>query len=145
MRGVVEYLIELKHKKIAVVMRFFALHDRFRCSQALICEVMVVHGFALSHQEIVDGGGLDASSGRIAYQKLLQRGVKASASAFEPPITSVDTTLEIHAQEVAKAMLAALRQGQAIHLIRRPTYLRIRKSTDPIARKFALKLRLNPP
>jgi len=106
---------------------------------------MVVHGLALSNQEIVDGGGLDATSGRIAYQKLLQRGVKASASDFEPPITSFDMPLEINAQEVAKAMLAALLPDQAIHLIRRPTYLRIRKSTDPIARKFALKLRLNPP
>jgi len=88
----------------------------------------VVHGLDLFHQEIVDGGGLDATSGRIAYQKLLHRGVKASASAFESPITSVYTPLEINAQEVAKAMLAALLPDQAIHLIRRPTYLRIRKT-----------------
>ena len=59
------------------------------------------------------------------------------ASAFEPPITSVDTPLEIHAQEVAKAMLAALREDQLFPFIRLPTYLRVRNSTGPIAAKDA--------
>ena len=131
---------------------------------------MAAHGLALSNLEVVDDGGLDAASGRTAYQTLLQRGVKATAiicsndliaagvilecqakglrvpqdvsvtgyndselaSAFEPPITSVDTPLEVHAQEVAKAMLAALREDQPFPLIRLPTYLRVRNSTGPV-------------
>lgn len=175
MISVVEHLIELGHKKIAVVIPFIALRDRFRGRLAAIREAMAAHGLALANQEVVDDGGLDAASGRSAYQTLLNRGVKATAiicsndliaagvilecqakglrvpqdvsvtgyndselaSAFEPPITSVDTPLEIHAKEVAKAMLAALREDRPFPFIRLPTYLRVRNSTGPIAVKNA--------
>lgn len=169
MAGVVEHLIELGHRKIALVIPFLALRDRFRGRLTAIREAMAGHGLALSNQEVVDDGGLDAASGRAAYQTLTQRGVQATAiicsndliaagvilecqsrglrvpqdvsvtgyndselaSAFEPPITSVDTPLEMHAQEVAKAMLAALRDSQPFPVIRLPTYLRVRNSTGP--------------
>lgn len=172
MKSVVEHLVSLGHKKFAVVIPFIALRDRFRGRLEAIRDGLAEHGIALSNQEVVDDGGLDAASGRSAYQTLLQRGVNATAiicsndliaagvilecqakglrvsqdisvtgyndselaSAFEPPITSVDTPLDIHAQEVAKAMLAALRDDQPFPIVRLPTYLRIRKSTGPIAR-----------
>lgn len=175
MKGVVEYLVTLGHKEFAVVIPFIALRDRFRGRLEAIRDALAEHGIALSNQEVVDDGGLDAASGRAAYQTLLQRGVNATAiicsndliaagvilecqakglrvsqdvsvtgyndselaSAFEPPITSVDTPLEIHAQEVAKAMLAALREDEPFPIIRLPTYLRIRKSTGPNTRKDA--------
>ncbi|MBL0148910.1 MAG: substrate-binding domain-containing protein [Ideonella sp.] len=53
----------------------------------------------------------------------------ALAGAFEPAITSVDTPVDLHAQEVARAMLAALRDGQPFPLVRLPTQLRVRAST----------------
>ena len=172
MKSVVEHLVSLGHKKFAVVIPFIALRDRFRGRLEAIRDGLAENGLALSNQEVVDDGGLDAAAGRSAYQTLLQRGVNATAiicsndiiaagvileckakglrvsqdvsvtgyndselaSAFEPPITSVDTPLEIHAQEVAKAMLAALRDDQPFPIIRLPTYLRIRKSTGPITK-----------
>ena len=175
MKSVVEHLVSLGHKKFAVVIPFIALRDRFRGRLEAIRDGLAENGLALSNQEVVDDGGLDAAAGRSAYQTLLQRGVNATAiicsndliaagvilecqakglrvsqdvsvtgyndselaSAFEPPITSVDTPLEIHAQEVAKAMLAALRDDQPFPIIRLPTYLRIRKSTGPITKIYA--------
>lgn len=53
------------------------------------------------------------------------------ASAFEPAITSVDTPVELHAQEVARVLVAALRNGEAIPCIRLPTQLRVRASSGP--------------
>ena len=134
MKSVVEHLVSLGHKKFAVVIPFIALRDRFRGRLEAIRDGLAENGLALSNQEVVDDGGLDAASGRSAYQTLLQRGVNATAiicsndliaagvilecqakglrvsqdisvtgyndselaSAFEPPITSVDTPLEIH-------------------------------------------------
>lgn len=54
------------------------------------------------------------------------------ATAFEPSITSVETPLDIHAQEVANAMLAALRDGEPFPKLRLPTHLKIRHSTGPV-------------
>lgn len=51
------------------------------------------------------------------------------ARAFEPSITSVETPLDIHAEEVAKAMLAALRDGEPFPTLRLATHLRVRSST----------------
>jgi LacI family transcriptional regulator len=53
------------------------------------------------------------------------------ASAFEPAITSVDTPVELHAQEVARVLVAALRDGEPIPRIRLPTELRVRASSGP--------------
>ena len=53
------------------------------------------------------------------------------AGAFEPAITSVDTPVAVHAQEVARVMLAALRDGEPIPVIRLATHLRVRGSTGP--------------
>ena len=58
----------------------------------------------------------------------------ALAGAFEPTITSVDTPLDLHAQEVARAMLATLRDGQPLPPVRLPTQLRVRGSTGPAPR-----------
>lgn len=55
----------------------------------------------------------------------------ALASAFEPAITSVDTPVDLHAQAVARAMLAALREGQPFPRLRLPTRLRVRGSCGP--------------
>ena len=53
------------------------------------------------------------------------------AGAFEPSITSVDTPLDVHAREVARVMLAALRDSAPFPAIRLPTQLRVRNSTGP--------------
>jgi LacI family transcriptional regulator len=53
------------------------------------------------------------------------------ARAFEPAITSVDTPVELHAQEVARVLVAALRDGEPIPCIRLPTQLRVRASSGP--------------
>lgn len=55
----------------------------------------------------------------------------ALASAFEPAITSVDTPVDLHAKEVARVLLAALRDGQPFPQLRLPTQLRVRGSTGP--------------
>ena len=55
----------------------------------------------------------------------------ALAGAFEPGITSVDTPVQLHAQEVARVLLAALRDRQPIPCLRLPTQLHIRGSTGP--------------
>lgn len=55
----------------------------------------------------------------------------ALARAFEPAITSVDTPVDPHAQAVADAMLAALRDGAPMPVLRLPTRLRLRRSTGP--------------
>jgi LacI family transcriptional regulator len=55
----------------------------------------------------------------------------ALARAFEPSITSVDTPVDLHAQAVARAMLAALRDGEPLPLLRLPTHLNVRASTGP--------------
>lgn len=54
------------------------------------------------------------------------------AKAFEPSITSVETPLDIHAQEVARAMLAALQNGDSFPKLRLPTHLKVRSSTGPL-------------
>jgi LacI family transcriptional regulator len=51
------------------------------------------------------------------------------AGSFEPAITSVETPLDVHAQEVARVILSALRDGSPIPMIRLATYLRERAST----------------
>ena len=53
----------------------------------------------------------------------------ALARAFEPAITSVETPLDLHAQEVAKAMVAALCDGVEFPSLVLPTRLKIRNST----------------
>lgn len=53
------------------------------------------------------------------------------ARAFEPAITSVDTPVELHAREVARVLLAALREGEPIPRLRLPTELRLRASSGP--------------
>ncbi len=55
----------------------------------------------------------------------------ALAGAFEPPITSVDTPVDLHAREVARVLLAALRDKQPLPQVRLPTQLRVRGSTGP--------------
>ena len=50
------------------------------------------------------------------------------ARAFEPAITSVDTPVELHAHEVARVLLAALRERTPIPVLRLPTELRLRAS-----------------
>jgi LacI family transcriptional regulator len=56
------------------------------------------------------------------------------ARAFEPSITSVETPIDIHAEEVAKAILAALRDGEPFPMLRLATHLRVRSSTGPALR-----------
>ena len=46
-----------------------------------------------------------------------------------PSITSVGTPIDIHAEEVAKGMLAALRDGEPFPMLRLATHLRVRSST----------------
>ena len=53
------------------------------------------------------------------------------ASAFEPAITSVDTPVDLHAREVARVLLAVLREGAAIPRLRLPTQLQARASSGP--------------
>lgn len=53
------------------------------------------------------------------------------ASAFEPAITSVDTPVDLHAHEVARVLLAVLRDGAAVPRLRLPTQLRVRASSGP--------------
>ena len=55
----------------------------------------------------------------------------ALAAAFEPAITSVETPVQLHAQEVARVLLAALRDRQPIPRLRLPTLLHVRASTGP--------------
>ncbi len=55
----------------------------------------------------------------------------ALAGAFEPALTSVDTPVDLHAREVARALLAALREQQPLPRLRLPTQLRVRASTGP--------------
>lgn len=58
------------------------------------------------------------------------------ARAFEPAITSVDTPVDVHAQEVARVMLAVLRHETTAPTIRLPTHLQVRQSTGPAPRKL---------
>jgi DNA-binding LacI/PurR family transcriptional regulator len=55
----------------------------------------------------------------------------ALAGAFEPTLTSVDTPLDLHAREVARVMLAALRDRLPFPTVRLPTLLRARGSSGP--------------
>lgn len=170
MADVVEHLVSLGHKSIAVVMPFIALGDRFRGRLAAIRESMAGHGLALPQKAIVEDGGLDAEAGRSAFKTLQIRGYKATAiicsndliaagvilecqfqglhvpkdisvtgyndtdlaKAFEPSITSVDTPIDLHANEVARAMLLALRDGAPFPTLRLPTQLQARGSTGPV-------------
>ena len=171
MTHVVEHLVALGHRQFAVVMPFLALGDRFRGRLTAIREALAHHGLAIANSAIVDDGGLDAAAGRLAYQALQDRRIKATAvicsndliaagvilacraagqhvpgdvsvtgyndsglaGAFEPAITSVDTPVDLHAQEVARVMLAALRDGAPIPVIRLPTHLRVRGSTGTVS------------
>ena len=58
------------------------------------------------------------------------------ARAFEPAITSVDTPVDLHAQEVARVMLAVLRREAPVPTIRLPTHLRVRQSTGLAPREL---------
>ncbi len=169
MAGVVEHLVALGHKRLALVIPFRALADRFRGRLTAIREALARHGLALPADAVVEDGGLDLPAGREAWRTLRQRGQQPSAvvcsndliaagvilecraaglqvpqdvsvtgyndsalaSAFEPAITSVDTPVDLHAQEVARVMLAALREGQPFPLLRLPTQLHVRGSTGP--------------
>jgi len=55
----------------------------------------------------------------------------ALAGAFEPSITSVETPVDLHANEVARVMLAALRDKQPVPVLRLPTRLLARASSGP--------------
>lgn len=57
----------------------------------------------------------------------------ALAGAFEPAITSVDTAVDVHAREVARVMLSAMRERAPVPVLRLPTQLRVRASTGPAA------------
>lgn len=167
MSDVVDHLVALGHRDIAVVIPFIALGDRMRGRLTSIREALARHGLALPKQAIVDDGGMDAAAGREAVKTLRGRrysatamicsndliaagvilecqsmGLKipqdisvtgyndsALARAFEPPITSVETPLDLHAQEVAKAMVAALCDGVEFPSLVLPTRLKIRNST----------------
>jgi LacI family transcriptional regulator len=170
MSDVVDHLVALGHRDIAVVIPFIALGDRMRGRLSSIREALARHGLALPKQAIVDDGGVDAAAGREAVKALRDRqysataiicsndliaagvilecqslGLKvpqdisvtgyndsALASAFEPSITSVETPLDLHAQEVAKAMVSALNNGVAFPSLVLPTSLKIRQSTGPM-------------
>lgn len=170
MSEVVEHLVSLGHRDIAVVIPFIALGDRMRGRLTSIREALARHGLALPKQAIVDDGGMDAAAGREAVKTLRGRhcsatavicsndliaagvileyqsmGLKvpqdisvtgyndsALARAFEPSITSVETPLDLHAQEVAKAMVSALCDGVGFPSLVLPTRLKIRNSTGRI-------------
>lgn len=167
MADVVGHLLALGHQRMAVVIPFVALADRFRGRLTAIRETLASHGLALPPKAVIDDGGLDAPAGRAAFRTLQDRGVRATAvicsndliaagvilecrsqglkvpedlsvtgyndsalaGAFEPAITSVETPVDLHAREVARVMLAALRDGQPFPLVRLPTQLRVRAST----------------
>jgi LacI family transcriptional regulator len=169
MADVVDHLVALGHRRLALVVPFVALADRFRGRLTAVREALARHDLALPAKAIIDDGGLDAPDGRAAWRTLQQRGVKptavicsndllaagvilecqasglrvpqdvsvtgyndsALAGAFEPTITSVDTPLDLHAREVARVMLAALRDRQPFPTLRLPTQLRVRGSTGP--------------
>ncbi|MFO1329245.1 MAG: LacI family DNA-binding transcriptional regulator [Rubrivivax sp.] len=172
MADVVDHLVDLGHRRLAAVIPFKALGDRFRGRLTAIREALAVHGLALQPQAVVDDGGLDAMAGREALRTLRARGVAATAvvcsndliaagvllearalglhvpqdlsvtgyndsslaRAFEPAITSVDTPVELHAQEVARVLVAALRDGAPIPRVRLPTQLHARASSGPAPR-----------
>lgn len=169
MADLVQHLVALGHRQLAVVVPFKALGDRLRGRLTAIREALAGHGLALPPQAVVDDGGLDAQAGRDALRTLRERGLAVTAvvcsndliaagvllearalglrvpqdlsvtgyndsslaSAFEPAITSVDTPVELHAQEVARVLVAALRDGEPIPCIRLPTQLRARASSGP--------------
>ncbi|MEY3490855.1 MAG: hypothetical protein RL655_2423 [Pseudomonadota bacterium] len=170
MSDVVDHLVALGHRDIAVVIPFIALGDRMRGRLTSIREALARHGLALPKQAIVDDGGMDAAAGREAVKTLQDRkylataiicsndliaagvilecqsmGLKvpqdisvtgyndsALARSFEPSITSVETPLDLHAQEVAKAMVSALNSGVEFPSLVLPTRLKIRNSTGQI-------------
>lgn len=169
MANVVDHLVALGHRRLALVVPFRALADRLRGRLSAVREALARHGLALPTEAVVDDGGLDLPAGREAWRTLQQRGLGASAvvcsndliaagviiecqaaglrvpqdisvtgyndsalaSAFEPGITSVETPVDLHAREVARVMLAALRDGQPFPCLRLPTHLRVRGSTGP--------------
>ena len=168
----VDHLVALGHRRLALVVPFIALNDRFRARLTAVREALARHGLALPPAALVDDGGLDAPAGRAALRTLQSRGVQASAvvcsndliaagviieaqaqglrvpqdlsvsgyndsalaAAFEPAITSVDTPVELHAAEVARVLLDALREGRPVPCLRLPTQLRLRASTGPAPR-----------
>ena len=50
---------------------------------------------AIANQEVVDNGGLDAASGRPAYQTLLDRGVKPTAIICSNDLIAVGVTWSV--------------------------------------------------
>lgn len=56
------------------------------------------------------------------------------ARAFEPAITSVETPVDLHASEVARVLLGALRERAPIPSLRLPTQLHRRASSGPAPR-----------
>ncbi len=169
MADVVEHLVGLGHRRLALVIPFLALGDRARGRLTAVREALAQHDLALPNEAIVDDGGLDAPAGRAAWRTLRERGVRATAvvcsndliaagviiecqasgqrvpqdvsvtgyndsalaGAFEPAITSVDTPVDLHAHEVARVILAALRDKQPVPVLRLPTRLLARASSGP--------------
>ena len=169
MADVVEHLVGLGHRRLAVVIPFLALGDRARGRLTAIREALAQHDLALPNEALVDDGGLDAPAGRAAWRTLRERGVRASAvvcsndliaagvilecqasglrvpqdvsvtgyndsalaGAFEPAITTVETPVDLHAREVARVLLAALRDKQPVPMLRLPTRLCVRASSGP--------------
>jgi LacI family transcriptional regulator len=170
MSDVVDHLVALGHRDIAVVIPFIALGDRMRGRLTSIREALARHGLALPKHAIVQDGGMDAAAGREAVKTLRGRQCSATAiicsndliaagvileyqsmgfkvpqdisvtgyndsalaRAFEPSITSVETPLDLHAQEVAKAMVSALNNSVEFPNLVLPTRLKIRNSTGRV-------------
>ncbi len=104
-----------------------ALRDRGVQATAIVCSNdLIAAGVILECQ----------ASGLKVPQDVSVTGYNDSAlaGAFTPAITSVDTPVDLHAQEVARAMLAALRERQPFPVVRLPTHLRVRASTGPAPR-----------
>ncbi len=98
------------------------LRDRQFPATAIVCSNdMIAAGVILECQ----------SMGLRVPQDISVTGYNDSglARAFEPSITSVETPLDLHAKEVAKAMIAALSDGAPFPSLVLPTQLQIRSST----------------
>jgi LacI family transcriptional regulator len=79
MRDVARHLLQLGHRRFALVIPFVALRDEGRSRLSAIREALADAGVVLPSAAVVDDLGFGIAAGRNALQVLRQRGVEASA------------------------------------------------------------------
>lgn len=79
LRQVAQHLLQLGHKRFAMVAPFQALHDLQRSRLVAVREALAEAGVALSAGAVVDDQGFGLAGGRAALQALHSRGERPTA------------------------------------------------------------------